>query len=299
MNRRLFLGSCSVLAGCATRREQVHSAPPPASGEHDDSLDRQLAELESNIGGRVGVWAFAPHTQRTLARRADERFAMCSTFKWALAAAVLKRVDSGEWTLEQRLRFSSKDLQDYAPVTKLHVDEGSMNVTDLVTAVVTLSDNTAANLLLDQLGGPKTVTTFLRGLGDQVTRLDRLEPMLNTNEAGDPRDTTSPRAMATSLWRVLTSDVLSTTSRDRLAQLLIETKTGLARLRAGLPSSYLVGDKTGSGNRGACNDVAVVWPRPDEPWFVASYLSGSSAPLAELDAAHARVGTLVAELIGD
>jgi beta-lactamase class A len=288
LNRRSFLGVAGALVagGCARGKTPCANAPLANS----DSL----VEIEQRIGGRVGVFAMKSGTGRHLERRADERFAMCSTFKWALAAAVLARVDRGELRLDQPVTFGEPDLLEYAPVTRAHLEIGQMTIQELAQASVTISDNTAANLLLAKVGGPPGLTRFFRELGDQVTRLDRDEPMLNTNLAGDARDTTSPRAMARSLEKVLAGNVLSAASRDILVGWLVATETGRARLRAGLPAGWRAGDKTGTGNNGACNDVAIVWPPSGAPWFVASYLSESSAALERLNAAHADIGRTVA-----
>jgi beta-lactamase class A len=160
---------------------------------------------------------------------------------------------------------------------------------------VTLSDNTAANLLLEKVGGPAGLTAFFRKVGDGVSRLDRNEPMLNMNTSGDPQDTTSPRAMATAMQEVLTTDVLSSKSVETLTTWLLETETGQGRLKAGLPAGTQWGHKTGGGNRGATNDVGVFWTKTGEPCFVAVYLSGSEKPMNQLEAAHARIARWIAE----
>jgi beta-lactamase class A len=219
---------------------------------------------------------------------------MCSTFKWTLAAAVLASVDRGQLRLAQPIAYGEADLLAYAPVTAARVTEGRMTIEELARAAVVVSDNTAANLLLAQIGGPPGLTRFFRDVGDDVTRLDRNEPTLNTNAPGDPRDTTTPRAMALALRTVLTGDVLSPASRDRLTRWLVECETGLARLRAGLPTGWRVGDKTGTGANGACNDVAIAWPPAGGTWLIAAYMSESAAQPAELNAAHAEIGRLVA-----
>jgi beta-lactamase class A len=150
----------------------------------------------------------------TLEHRAEERFAMCSTFKWILAAAVLERVDHGELRLDKSLHFDEDDLLDYAPVAREHIAKGSLTIDELCAAAVSISDNTAANLLLEQIGGPSGLTAFLRRHGDPVTRLDRNEPSLNTNLPGDPRDTTTPRAMVGTMNTLLVGDILSSESRN-------------------------------------------------------------------------------------
>jgi beta-lactamase class A len=152
----------------------------------------------------------------TLLRRADERFAMCSTFKAVAAAAVLRRVDEGREKLDRTIPFTSADLLDYAPVTKAHASEGAMSLADLCAAAIDFSDNTAANLLLAAIDGPKGFTAFIRSLGDETTRLDRNEPTLNAAVPGDERDTTTPIAMARDLQKVLLGDVLTEASREQL-----------------------------------------------------------------------------------
>jgi beta-lactamase class A len=224
---------------------------------------------------------------------------MCSTFKWVLAAFVLSQVEQDEMSLDERLSYGPDDLLDYAPVAKKYVDQGWLTVGALCSATVTLSDNTAANLLLHRLGGPSEFTAFLRQCGDNVTRLDRNEPDLNTNLPGDERDTTTPRAMAGTMERLLLGEeILSPASRARLNGWLKETSTGLDRLRAGLPGDWIAGDKTGTGVNGAANDVAIAWPPNRKPILIAAYLSDSDANPDALNTAHADIAGAVAAHLG-
>ena len=248
------------------------------------------------MGGRVGVFALETTSGRSLEYRADERFAMCSTFKWVLAAAILAEVDRGRLSLEARVPFGAADVITYSPAVAPHLGAGAMTVHQLAAAAVTLSDNAAANLLLPKVGGPEGLTRFVRAVGDDVTRLDRNEPTLNSNLPGDPRDTTTPRAMVGLLRRLLVdTDTLSAASRARLLGWLRGCQTCARRLRAGLPADWLVGDKTGSGSANAINDVAIAFPPRRPPVLIACYTSNSAAALPALEAAHARVGKLVAQ----
>ena len=256
-----------------------------------------LSRFETSVGGRVGVFALDTGSGDYLAHRADERFAMCSTFKWALVASVLANVDRGQTRMDEPVRYDASDLLEYAPTTRLHVSEGSLPVEALARAAITNSDNTAANLLLPRVGGPSGLTLFFRQLGDPLTRLDRNEPTLNENLPGDARDTTSPRAMANLMLSVLCRDVLSPSSRDRLIAWLIACETGKERLRAGIPADWSVGDKTGTGDRGAVNDVAFVVPPGRAPIVIAVYLSDSASSLAALSAAHAEIARVVVSLL--
>lgn len=288
LHRRLFVAAGGASLLVASRAPAVVV----------DEAVRTLATIEADIGGRLGVAALDTGSGAWLRHRADERFAMASAFKVLLVAMVLRRVDRGELELGRLIAFSRADLLDYAPRAKANVDKGAMSVLDLCAAAVEVSDNTAANLLLGLVGGPPGFTAGLRGLGDATTRLDRTEPTLNTNLAGDVRDTSSPSAFVLSLRRILLGDRLSTESRRQLTTWMINCQTGLARLRAGLPARWKVGDKTGTGENGAVNDVAILWPPGRPPILVAALLSGSKRSTQELSAAHARIGRAVVGAFG-
>jgi beta-lactamase class A len=261
-----------------------------------DDATAQFTALERKHGGRLGVSILDTQTGRRIQHRAGERFLMCSTFKWLAVAAVLARVDSGTERLDRRVVFGKEVLLDYAPVTSKHVGAPGMSVADLCAAAVTLSDNTAANLLLASMGGPTAVTAFARSLGDQTTRLDRTEPELNVGGPGDIRDTTTPDTMLADLHRVLLGDRLSVGSRDLLLQWLRACTTGLDALRAGLPANWTAGDKTGSGSHGETNDVAIIWPPQRKPLLVTAYYAGSHAEPAERKAVLAAVGRMAASM---
>jgi beta-lactamase class A len=263
------------------------------------TVAERLAGIQGRIGGRLGVHAYDTQTARRIGFNDTDRFAMASTFKLMLAASVLSRVDRGSLTLEQRIAFGKGDLLPHAPVTAKHVAQGSLSIRELCAAVVEESDNPAANMLLRQIGGPPQLTQFMRSLGDEATRLDRMEMELNTNLPGDPRDTTTPRAMVASMEQVLLKSALSDASRNLLIGWLIGSRTGLQRIRAGLPAGWKAGDKTGTGANGAVNDLAIVWPPDRKPILLALYLSESRLGTEALSAAHAEVASLlVPELVG-
>lgn len=291
--RRSFLiASLGYVSACASAPQSTPKPPPPLGNP------QALHQIEARTGGRLGVCALATANERQLLYRADERFAMCSTFKWLLAAAVLAKVDEGRLALDERVTYGPNDLLEYAPATQAAVATGFMTLEALAKASVTVSDNTAANLLLPKIGGPAGFTSFVRSLGDSVTRLDRLEPELNENHPSDPRDTTSPRSMVALMRRVLCSDdVLSPSAKSLLLKWLRDCETGKQRLRAGFPHDWQVGDKTGTGPNSTVNDVAIASPPAREPVLVAVYISGASAPFDVLEAAHAEVARhVVAEL---
>lgn len=272
--------------------------PKLTLGAGEVSPDEQFAAIERGIGGRLGVAAIDTGTGRRLAHRGDELFAMCSTFKLLLAACVLQKADAGSEDLNRPIHYTEKDLLEYAPATRAHVQQGAMTVSDLCAAAVELSDNTAANLLLAQVGGPAGLTQFFRSIGNQVTRLDRTEPDLNTAFPGDPRDTTSPMAMAESAAKLLTGNVLSAASRNQLAGWLQQSATGAKRLRAGIPAAWRAGDKTGTGERGTIGDVGIFWPPNKAPVVIAAYVMEGNAARDEREQAIAAAGRVIAKILG-
>jgi beta-lactamase class A len=284
--RREFLaGACALVA-----------LPITATAEAGAEVVRAITALEQQLGGRIGVRALDTRSGWALAHRAAERFAMCSTFKVMLAAAILSRTETGSLQLEQPVRYSREQLLPNSPVTAAHVAQGQLPLAALAQAAIEVSDNTAANCLLDLIGGPQGYTHFLRRLGDTLTRLDRTEVELNSNLPGDPRDTTTPAAMLADVRQVLLGSVLSRPSRTRLISWMKASSTGRSQLRARLPAGWEAGDKTGRGQRGAVNDVAIFWPPGQaSPILIACYMSGSDRPAEELNEAHARIGALVAD----
>jgi beta-lactamase class A len=262
-------------------------------------LNDQLQALERRHGGRLGVSILDMASGERAGHRADERFPMCSTFKFLAAAQVLARVDRGEEELQRRVIFASKDLVTYSPMTEKHVGAPGMTLAELCHATITLSDNTAGNLLLDSFGGPAGLTAFARSLGDNVTRLDRRETELNEAIPGDPRDTTTPAAMLDDMRRLLLGDALSPASRKQLGDWLLANTTGGSRLRAGLPGDWRVGDKTGTSDNGinnASNDIAIAWLSDRAPLLVTAYYAEATAPQETRNAVLAEVGRIAAGL---
>lgn len=279
----------AMLAGAAAMGKGLARGEAQELGE----LEPKLASIERISGGRLGVAVLDIASGQRFGYRADERFPMCSTFKVLAVGAVLKRIDEGSENLNRVVHYTRGDVLEYAPVARLHVASG-MTVADLCEAAITLSDNTAANLLLKTIGGPAGVTAFARSLGDNMTRLDRTEPTLNAAIPGDPRDTSTPMWMLRDLQKLALGSMLSPASRKRLVAWLLACKTGKGKLRAGLPSGWKVGDKTGSGDRGTSNDLAIAWPGEHGPVLLAVYLTGTTVDRKQQDAAIAAVGRATA-----
>lgn len=266
----------------------------------DGELQARIEALQQRSGGRIGLFALNSGSRAQIAFQADQRFAFCSTFKLLLAAAVLARVDAGQLNLDKPIRYGSHDMLDHAPITSARLlnGRGVMSVGELCEAVVTVSDNPAANLLFPLVGGPPGLTRFLRELGDPHTRSDRIEPSLNSNQAGDERDTTTPAAFVSSMEALLLGNRLSEDALQLLLSWMVGSRTGLQRLRAGLPEGWRAGDKTGTGAGGAVNDVAIAWKPEQAPLLMAVCMSGSSQSVEQLNAIHAELAALVVKAIG-
>ena len=283
LDRRSLLASLCWMAAAPALAEEA----PPA-----------LAGYEKKSGGRIGFHAENLATGAKLGWRADERFVMCSTFKASLAACVLARVDRGEDKLEAMIAYGEAELLDYAPAAKHNLAKGAMSVAEMCKAIVEISDNACANLLLARIGGPAALTAFWRSLGDTISRLDHNEPELNRSRPGETVDTTTPASMAGTLRRLVAGDALSASSRKQLTDWMVNCKTGAKRLRAGLPGTWTIGDKTGNNGKDASGDIAVAWPRPDTPILIAAYTQGGTPTPAQIDAVFASIGRIVTERLG-
>lgn len=279
----------SLLGACGTRKAADQA-----------SLKARIAALEQQSGGRLGVAYFDHQSQVQFAYRGEQLFPLCSTFKLLLVAAVLQQVDRGTERLERLINVQQSDMVSHSPVVEKHIGQ-QISVASLCEGTMIWSDNASANLLLPSIGGPSGLTRFMRSIGDTVTRLDRNEPTLGTAIPGDPRDTTSPLAMRQAIQHLLldANATLSEGSRARLKAWLIDNRTGATRIRAGAPKSWQIGDKTGAGMNGSCNDVALLWPPGRAPISLCLYLRDCPKDVATQHAVHAdATRILLAELAG-
>ncbi len=278
-SRRAVLVAAALLplAGCGARGRSASPAsrtsqhPPPSPAAPGRRTPRaadnpRFAALERRHSARLGVYALATATGATVAYRADERFAFCSTFKTLAVAAVLHRHPLSY--LAEHVNYTAADVNSISPITEQHVATG-MTIGQLCDAAIRYSDGTAANLLMHDVGGPAQLTAYLRGLGDTISRMDQYEPELNRNRPYDPRDTTTPRAIAADYRRLVLGEALTADKRALLKGWLERSTTGDKRIRASAPRGWTVADKTGTGDYGRANDIAIVWPAHRAPLVVA------------------------------
>lgn len=293
--RHFMIGTAALVAACAGapvngKNARAKTVPAPAS-----DFAPILAGL--GAGARFGVFALDTGGGRSLVHDQNSRFTMCSTFKLPLAAAILAEIEAGRMRLDEEIAFTRADLLGNSPRTEAAVERGRLSVEQLCAAIIEVSDNAAANLLIARIGGPAGLTAFVRRHGDAVTRFDRVEPALNLAAPGQDLDTTTPMAMAGLLRTLLTGDAVSPASRARLIGWMVGATTGLDRLRAGFPSGWRSGDKTGTANN-FNNDLAIAIPAARPPILIASFIDAPAADHAGRNAAHAAVGRLVASAFG-
>lgn len=262
----------------------------------DNPVVEAARQAESRLDARVGLAIHDTGSGESWLYKADERFPIASTFKVLACAALLARQDAGDENLDRRVGVAQEDLVSYSPVTKGWVGQ-EVGLGALCAATMRTSDNTAANKVLEAIGGPEALIAFMRTLGDTTIRLDRWETALNEGTPGDPRDTSSPAAMAASLEKLVLGDTLSSSSREELTGWLVGNEVGGSPLRAGIPEDWRIGDRTGAGGHGSRGVVAVIWPPERAPIVAAIYITQTEATMKQRNEAIAAIGSALAKAL--
>ena len=266
-----------------------------ASVAQDEDLIETITQIEAQLNARIGVAAYSVGSDLRWQYHADDRFPMSSTFKTLACAALLHRVDSNQENLERVVKIETKDIVSYSPITETRLADAGMTLAELCEATITVSDNTASNLVLGAIGGPEGLTRFMRSIGDEVTRLDRMETQLNEGVPGDLRDTTTPNAMANAMENLVLGDVLSASSRAQLEAWLRGDTVADALFRAGIPASWEIGDKTGAGGYGSRSIAAIMWPPSGNPIVATVYITETEALFDDRNSAIAQIGAAIAK----
>ena len=272
-------------------------AAPSVLMAQDDKLLTEVERIEEQLDARVGFAAYDLETGQRWEYHADQLFAMSSTFKTLACAALLKRVDEGSEQLERRVKISASDVVTYSPVTEAYADNREISLFELCQATMTTSDNTAANMILQAMGGPQAVTAFVRELGDSVTRLDRWETELNESAPHDERDTSTPNAMVSNLEKLVVGNALSPQSKNQLREWLVNNEVADGLFRSQMPNEWVIGDRTGAGGFGSRSITAVIWPPEREPTIVAFYITATDASFEERNSAIAELGSVIREVV--
>ncbi|BBX93268.1 class A beta-lactamase [Mycolicibacterium boenickei] len=284
--RNVLIGS---LVAAAAVGAGVGDAAPALAAPVDD----QIADLERRHNALIGLYAANLDSGRTLAHRSDEMFAMCSTFKGYAAARVLQMVGRRQISLDNRVFVDREAIVPNSPITETHAG-AEMTLAELCQAALQRSDNTAGNLLLKTIDGPAGITAFARSIGDERTRLDRWEVELNSAIPGDPRDTSTPAALASGYREVLAGDALSPPQRRLLEDWMRANQT--SSVRAGLPEGWTTADKTGSGDYGSTNDVGIAYG-PDGQRVLLAVMTRSQADDPKADNLRPLIGELTAAVL--
>ncbi|WP_236717653.1 class A beta-lactamase [Rummeliibacillus stabekisii] len=293
LNKTLLLSLLGLimLTGCTNAtNSSAASAEHKTTKEKGTHTEEAFKQLESEFDARLGVYAIDTKTKKSVSYQSDERFAFASTYKALATGTMLKQQSIKD--LDKIITYTKDDLVTYSPITEKHVDTG-MSLKDIATAAIRYSDNTAGNLLFNEIGGPRGFEKALRKMGDKVTKSNRLEPELNLTLPGDLRDTSTPRALATSLQKYVIGDVLTTKKKALLTDLLVGNATGDTLIRAGVPKDWVVGDKSGAGSYGTRNDIAVVWPPYRKPIVIAILSSRNTKDATYDDALIAKAAKVV------
>ncbi|WP_425608013.1 class A beta-lactamase [Pontibacterium granulatum] len=266
------------------------------AAQAEESFEKKIAAIENKLDGRIGLVMLNLNNGEKLAYNAHDRFPISSTFKIVLCGAILAKVDAGDESLDRHITFEKSEIVNWSPITE-NLFQTGMSVGELCNATMTMSDNTAANLLLATIGGPQGLTMFLRGIGDDTTRLDRWETKLNEGAPGDLRDTTTPAAALRTLKELLFGKALSVPSRRQLTKWMIDDKVADDLLRASLPEGWEIGDKSGAGGYGSRSIVAVIWPPEKGPILVTVYLTENGADFPTRNQVIAEIGAVIVEKI--
>ena len=282
--------SAIVAIFCFTLSLNVNANTP-------NSLITTVKDAETELDARIGLAMHDMETGKHWEYRADERFPLSSTFKTLACANVLHNADLGQENLNRKIKFSKSNLVTYSPVTEKHADKKAMSLSELCQATLSTSDNSAANFILQAIGGPKSLTRFLRSIGDDTTQLDRWETELNEAVPGDQRDTTTPTAIMTTLEKLVIGDTLSTVSRQQLQSWLKGNEVGDALFRKGVPSDWDVADRTGAGGYGSRSITAVMWPPSHKPILAVLYITETKASFEDRDAVIAKIGEEIAKAV--
>jgi beta-lactamase class A len=281
--RRLLLpvvATALLLAGCTGGGS---SADPGATSTPTASptFSADFADLEQEYDARLGVYAIDTGTGQVVEHRAGERFAYASTIKAIAVGALLH--EKPRSVLDQTVQISEDDLVDFSPQVEKALEAGQTELTvrEVADAAVRYSDNTAGNLLFDLLGGPEELQGVLREIGDRTTKVSRIEPDLNEATPGDDRDTTTPEGLALPAADG-EKDVNDGYARAFLTDLMVRNTTGDDLIRAGVPDTWEVADKTGAAKYGTRNDIAILRRAEGAP-IVIAIMSSKDDQDAEAD----------------
>ena len=258
-------------------------------------MEKEIRKIESELNSHIGVSILTVNSNESWSYKGNERVPLTSTFKTLLCANLLSNADKGNIALDEKVAVEKDKLITYSPVIEKHIGK-SVSLYDSCSATMTTSDNTAANIVLQKIGGPITLTKFIRNIGDDITRLDRYEPELNEGKPGDLRDTTTPNAITKTLNELLFGSALSEESQNQLKQWMIDNKVSDHLLRSILPSDWIIADRSGAGGYGSRSITSVFWPENTSPFIVSIYITQTKASFEQRNEAIVKIGKAILKL---
>ncbi|EKF9795923.1 PSE family carbenicillin-hydrolyzing class A beta-lactamase [Vibrio cholerae] len=266
-----------------------------ASSPKFQSVEQEIKGIESSLSARIGVAILDTQNGESWDYNGDQRFPLTSTFKTIACANLLYDAEHGKVNLNSTVEIKKADLVTYSPVLEKQVGK-PITLSDACFATMTTSDNTAANIVINAVGDPKSITDFLRQIGDKETRLDRVEPELNEGKLGDLRDTTTPNAITSTLNQLLFGSTLSEASQKKLESWMVNNQVTGNLLRSVLPVKWSIADRSGAGGFGARSITAIVWSEEIKPIIVSIYLAQTEASMAERNDAIVKIGRSIFEV---
>ncbi|KTT83107.1 BlaZ-like penicillin-hydrolyzing class A beta-lactamase [Mammaliicoccus sciuri] len=224
-----------------------------------DATTQDLKKVEDKYDANIGVYALNTATDEEITFNEDKRFAYASTFKAVSSAMLLEKTPHNE--LNNKVHVSKEDIVPYSPVLEKFINK-DITIKKLIEATMLYSDNTANNMIIEELGGYKEVNKRLKSLDDKTTKPSRMEPELNIYDPKSNRDTSTPQAFGKTLNKLINDGRLSKENKAFLIDLMINNKSGDTLIKKGAPKNFKVADKSGQAITYASrNDVAFVYPK--------------------------------------
>lgn len=236
------------------------------------SIQEKIKTLEKSFDGKIGVYAIDTNNNKIVSYRADERFPVQSTMKLMGVAALLKQSDHDKNLLREKIHYTQEDLMPWHPITGKYLTRG-MTFAALAEAAMSYSDNSAIDIIIKKLGGPKSVTDFARSIGDEAFNIEHYEEDLNANPK-NIQDTSTPKNMAINVQKLTLGNILTQAQQKQLVIWMRNSTTGYQRIRAGVPIGWVVAEKTGGGlggGYGIANDIGILWSPLCKPIVLAIY----------------------------
>lgn len=224
-----------------------------------DATTQDLKKVEDKYDANIGVYALNTATDEEITFNEDKRFAYASTFKALSSAMLLEKTPHNK--LNKKVHVSKEDIVPYSPVLEKFINK-DITIKKLIEATMLYSDNTANNMIIEELGGYKEVNKRLKSLDDKTTKPSRMEPELNNYNPKNNKDTSTPQAFGKTLNKLINDGRLSKENKTFLIDLMINNKSGDTLIKKGAPKNFKVADKSGQAITYASrNDVAFVYPK--------------------------------------